>query len=271
MFYVILILGIFSGLLSSLYSFDNLEETIWWHFLCLGIFLSNILLLKKKANTRHEKRQKVLSFLFILSNTVRSIFPRIDVERICYFDHFLSTTIVGRSFATVGEISLSFQIAFGLLFLMKQQEQSSLLPYILPPAISCAQILCWFGVLTTNQFFHVCEESIWAVAFALMIPLLIQLHRKAKETERKKKLMGCVILALIYVVYMFIVDVPMYYRRFSENNLSQVRYLSLREGIFDAMSCNLVTTKYEVWKEDSIWMIGYFVFGSLVSIGLINE
>ena len=271
MFYIILILGISIALISNSYFSDDPEDTIWWHFLCLGVFINIILWFKQKAKTEYERRQKLFSFLFILSNTVRSIFPRIDVERVCYFDNFLSTTIVGRSFATVGEISLSLQIAFGLLLLTKEHGLPSIFPYVLPPAISFAQILCWCGVLTTNQLFHVFEESIWAIGIASIIPLLIKLQRKTTENGRKKKLTGCVIIASLYVMYMFLVDIPMYYRRYLENNTSHVKYLSLKEGAYDAMSCNLVTTKYNVWKEDSVWMIGYFVFGSLISVGMINE
>ena len=69
----------------------------------------------------------------------------------------------------------------------------------------------------------------------------------------------------------FAIDIPMYYRRYEENNDTGVQYLTLRDGLYDAMKCKLVTTEYEVWKEDAVWMIGYFVFGSLISVGMINE
>merc|ERR1712018_357666 len=142
---------------------------------------------------------------------------------------------------------------------MKPLLIHSTLPKILPPAICAAQILCWFGVLTTNQLFHVFEESIWAETFAMIIPLLVKLSRMPENSGRQKKLLACVIIYVIYVMYMLLVDIPMYYRRYAENNELGVQYLSLREGVYDAMSCKMVTAKYEVWKEDAIWMIGYFV------------
>ena len=271
MLFVALVLGIAGAFLSKIFLSDFSEEKTWWYFLCSGVILNIALLLSRETRTKHERRQKIFSFLFILSNTVRSIFPRIDVERICYYDSFVSTTIVGRSFATIGEISLSLQIACSLFLMTQQLGVPSSFPYILPPAITFAQMLCWCGVLSTNQIFHVFEESIWAVSFTMIIPLLIKLQRKAQDSDKKKKLLGCVIMASVYVIYMFAVDIPMYYRRYEENNDTGVQYLSLRDGLYDAMKCKLVTTKYEVWKEDAVWMIGYFVFGSFISVGMINE
>ena len=270
MYYLILVLGICSAILTHAYFSDNPEEIIWWNFLCSGVFLSIVLLVSRKTRTKHESQQKLFATLFILSNTVRSIFPRIDVERICYVDNIWSTTIVGRSFATIGEVALSLQIANSLLHTMKPLAVQSILPYILPPAIFVAQILCWFGVLTTNQLFHVFEESIWAGVSAMIIPLLLKLVKKTEDSKIQKKLLAFVIIDTVYVIYMLLVDIPMYYRRYTENNESGYQYLSLREGLYDAMSCKLVTTKYEVWKEDAMWMIGYFVFGSFISVGMIN-
>ena len=270
MWLLALVIGIFSVLLSHWYMSLDFMETFWWNILCTGIVVNIVLLVKCEATTIHEKRQKFLSFLFILSNTIRSVFPRIDVERICYFDSILSTTVVGRSFATVAEIALSLQIATSLLHIMKDSTVRSSLPYIMPPAICIAQILCWIGVLTTNQLFHVFEESIWASFFAMLIPLLLQLSRRTTNTETQNKLLGCTIIATIYVIYMVSVDIPMYYGRYVENKKLNIQYLSMTEGIHDAASCKRVTKSYEVWKEDSVWMIGYFVFGSLISVGMIN-
>lgn len=264
------VIVICSMLLSHSYMSLDFMETFWWNILCTGIVVNIVLLVKCEAITNHEKRQKVLSSLFILSNTIRSVFPRIDVERICYFDSILSTTIVGRSLATGAEIALSLQIATNLLHIMKDSTVRSFLPYILPPAICIAQILCWIGVLTTNQLFHVFEESIWAVFFAMLIPLLLQLSRSTASTETKNKLLGCTILATIYVIYMVYIDIPMYYGRYAENKKLNIPYLSLTEGIYDVASCKRITKSYEVWQEDSVWMIGYFVFGSLISVGMIK-
>ena len=262
--------GLANVLLSHFYLSVNVVETLWWNLMCFGTYLNLLLLCRSTPNTKDEKRQKYLSSLFVLSTTIRSIFPRIDVERICFFDSFLSTTIVGRSLATVGEVSFSLQISLGLLALMRDLNVQSPLTYIIPPAISIAQVLCWIGVLTTNQSFHCFEESIWAICMALLIPLLLKLLDKTKNDEMRYKLIGCTVVVILYVIYMVFIDVPMYYRRYAENEDLHIEYLSLTDGIEDAMSCKTITKSYEVWKEDSVWMIGYFTFCSLISVGLIK-
>ena len=262
--------GIVHAIFSHYYLSVDVIETWWWNLLCCGTFVNIILLVKSQPKTDHEKNQKYLSAIFITSTTVRSLFPRIDVERICFFDSFLSTTIVGRSLATVGEISFSLQISLSVLFFLKEAQARSILPYLIPPLICVAQILCWFGVLTTNQLYHCFEESIWAGCMAMLIPILVRISRRIPDTETQLKLIVCTVITIIYVIYMVMIDVPMYYGRYIENEKLNLEYLSLRDGLEDSMACKLIDNSYRIWKEDSIWMIGYFVFCSYLSVQMIN-
>ena len=262
--------GLSTVIFSHFYLPGNVTETLWWNLMCSGTCLNVILLKSSKADTKDEKTQKYLASLYILSTTVRSLFPRIDVERICFFDSFLSTTFIGRILATVGEMSFSLQVSLILLSLARKLNVKSTLPFIIPPAIGVAQMLCWFGVLTTNQLFHCFEESIWTICFALVIPLLLKLLGKTKNSTMRYKLVCCAVVIMLYVIYMVFIDVPMYYRRYGENEELNTEYLSLMEGIKDTMSCKMVTKSYKTWKEDAVWMIGYFIFCPLISVQLIK-
>ena len=44
----------------------------------------------------------------------RSIFPRADVQRICLFDTWLSSVLIGRSVATIAELCFAIQWAIVL-------------------------------------------------------------------------------------------------------------------------------------------------------------
>lgn len=59
------------------------------------------------------------------------------------------------------------------------------------------------------------------------------------------------------------VDVPMYLRRWKENKESVrkgkvVRTMSSLEAVNDAWSRRVVTKNWEFWREETLWLTGYF-------------
>ena len=79
-----------------------------WRIGLSGISIINIIyiLYYLIAYTNHKHYLLiVLSFLYTLSSGIRGIWPRIDSKKICYEKNPLSTPLVGRTLATVGEIS----------------------------------------------------------------------------------------------------------------------------------------------------------------------
>src|SRR5260370_41261302 len=53
----------------------------------------------------------LLCAAYVFGCAFRSFLPRADVQRICLFDHWLSSVVVGRSVATVAEICFAAQWA----------------------------------------------------------------------------------------------------------------------------------------------------------------
>ena len=53
----------------------------------------------------------LLSATYVFGCAFRSLLPRADVQRICLFDTWLSSVVVGRSVATVAEIGFAAQWA----------------------------------------------------------------------------------------------------------------------------------------------------------------
>jgi hypothetical protein len=67
------------------------------------------------AETREYQRQhRWCAFFYVVGCAVRAIWPRIDVERVCFFDSPLSVTLVGRSLATVAELCFAHQLSLVL-------------------------------------------------------------------------------------------------------------------------------------------------------------
>jgi hypothetical protein len=95
---------------------------LWWLFLVAVSALNVVLWFKlfafavRTANNRKPglfgiEPLVLLSGAYVFGCAFRSILPRADVQRICLFDTWLSSVMVGRSVATVAELSLYFSAA----------------------------------------------------------------------------------------------------------------------------------------------------------------
>ena len=107
---------------------------------------------------------------YVFGCAFRSFLPRADVQRICLFDTWLSSVVIGRSVATVAEICFAAQWAIVLRQLGGVAEADTTLNVAgaIVPLIVVAQCCSWYGVLTTNYLANAIENSIWAVAFLVV-------------------------------------------------------------------------------------------------------
>ena len=109
----------------------------------------------------------VLCAAYVFGCAFRSFLPRADVQRICLFDTWLSSILLGRSVATVAEICFAAQWAIILYQLGKMTGADTTLnaALVIVPFILIAECFSWYAVLTTNHLGHAVENSIWALAF----------------------------------------------------------------------------------------------------------
>merc|ERR1712118_278525 len=63
---------------------------------------------------RYQKQLRWCAGIYVVGCFFRAVWPRIDVERICFFDSPISVTLVGRSLATVAELCFAWQIGLVL-------------------------------------------------------------------------------------------------------------------------------------------------------------
>src|SRR3954453_18156089 len=112
----------------------------------------------------------ILCGAYVFGCAFRSFLPRADVQRICLFDTWLSSVVVGRSVATIAEICFAAQWAIVLhrLGAMTGADTTLNAAWVIVPLILIAECFSWHAVLTTHYLGNAIENSIWAVAFFIV-------------------------------------------------------------------------------------------------------
>ncbi len=255
----------------------------WWTGLC-AVSVCNIWLWRRSAEAVAwrkglvdpeifvlQRRQLLLAAVYVLGCAFRALLPRADVQRLGLFDTWVSSVLVGRSVATVAELCFAVQWALFLHHFAKQADCrfGIVIARLFVPLIFVAEICSWYGVLTTDYFGNTIEESIWAVAGALLVVGLLLLWRRTPSSVRPAVSVA-ILLGTAYVAYLCAVDVPMYAGRWLADEANGREYLTLSQGLWDAGSRWNVSHAWEEWYPEISWMTLYFSLGVWCSIGLIH-
>lgn len=246
----------------------------WWRALCvLGI--SNICLwlaiwyFSPVADT-YVAMQLALSGVYVFVCAYRSVFPRVDLERLVVVDSSLSSIFLGRSAATIAEICFGIQL--GLL--VHQLGVYADLPWLQQAAwvitlcTIVAQAFCWHSILTLNHITQAVESLLWAAGFSWMAALLGIIAMDTGGLVRALAIAG-VLGSLAFVTYAIAVDIPLYLRRFRDGRRAGQRYLSITEGARDAWERRELSHSWDRWRDDALWLTPYFSVGAWLSMALV--
>jgi hypothetical protein len=211
----------------------------------------------------------LLCAAYVFGCAFRSLLPRADVQRICLFDTWLSSVVVGRSVATVAEVCFAAQWAMILhqLGTMTGADTTLSAAWIIVPLILIAECFSWHAVLTTNYLGNAIENSIWAVAFFIVG---IGLCRLLPEFDGPVRLVLAVSIVGIaaYLVFLMTVDVPMYLSRWRTEVGDGSRLLNPLDGLRDVSTRWVVTHDLAEWKDEIAWMSLYFSLAVWASLAL---
>src|SRR5437764_5628687 len=188
---------------------------------------------------------------YVFGCAFRSFLPRADVQRICLFDTWLSSVIVGRSVATVAELCFAAQWAIILYQLgtMTGADTTVNAAWIIMPLILIAEGFSWHAVLTTNYRYNAVENSLWAVAFFIVA---IGLCRLIPEFHGAVRVILAVAIAGIaaYLAFLMTVDVPMYLNRWRAKAGDGARHVHPLVGLRDVSTRWIVTHDLAEWKDE---------------------
>src|SRR5262245_22524045 len=206
---------------------------------------------------------------YVFGCAFRSFLPRADVQRICLFDTWLSSVMVGRSVATVAEVCFAAQgaIVLHLLGTMTGADTTLNAAWVIVPLILIAECFSWHAVLTRNYLGNAIENSIWALAFFIVAVGLCRLLPEFGGAVRVALVVTIVGIAG-YLAFLATIDIPMYLTRWRAELASGSRPLSPLEGLRDASFRWVVTHDIAEWKDEIAWMSLYFSAAVWASLAL---
>jgi hypothetical protein len=250
----------------------------WWGFLTLvsGVNIAVWFLLYRYlgeqnglSSTSGTGLMLLLSAAYVFGCAFRSFLPRADVQRICLFDTWLSSVVVGRTVATVAEICFAAQWAIILhqLGTMTGADVTVAAAWIIMPLILIAECYSWHAVLTTNYRHNAIENSLWAVAFFIIAIGLCRLIPEFHGPVRVALAVAIVGIAA-YLAFLMTVDVPMYLNRWRAEVGNGSRLLRPLDGLRDVSTRWIVTHDLAEWKDEIAWMSLYFSAAVWASLAL---
>ena len=153
----------------------------WWGFLTLvsGANIAAWFLLYREfqnspmggaGGASDSQSMLVLCAAYVFGCAFRSVLPRADVQRICLFNTWLSSVMIGRTVATIAEVCFAAQwvIIMGQLGRMTGADTTVNASLVILPLIVIAECFSWYAVLTKNFLLNAIENSLWAVAFFII-------------------------------------------------------------------------------------------------------
>src|ERR1700704_6154596 len=250
----------------------------WWGLLTLvsGANIAVWFLLYRQlheqpmvGSTSGTELMLLLCAAYVFGCAFRSFLPRADVQRICLFDTWLSSVVVGRSVATVAEIAFAAQWAIVLYQLgtLTGADTTVNAALVIVPLILIAECFSWYAVLTTHYLGNAIENSIWAVAF---FTVGAGLCRLLPEFDGEVRVILAIAISGIagYLAFLMTIDVPMYLSRWRAEVADGGKLLRPLEGLRDVSTRWVVTHNFAEWKDEIAWMSLYFSAAVWASLAL---
>lgn len=218
--------------------------------------------------TPYAESQLFLAAVYVGVCGFRSLFPRVDLERVCLWDSWLSAIVLGRTAATIAELCFALQCG---LFVQRLSDLTGL-PLLaaaaqafLPLAL-VAQIACWYAVLSLDHLGHALEETLWALIM-LILALSTGAAGFASQGALAWLLLTGAVVYCVGAVLTLVFDVTMYVGR--RRAWANVHRLPLATGLRDCGVRRMPTRAWEVWRHEVAWMTLYFSIGVWTSLAMV--
>lgn len=261
----------------------SFHVTDWWQFLCAAASCNIVFWLLAAAAVKQRRSslsadayalsrsQLLLSGIYVFGCAWRSAFPLYDVGRIALFDSWLSSIVLGRTVATIAELSFIAQWALMLHhFAVKGGKPAvRIIALTLVPLIALAELSCWYAVITTANVGQVLEALLWTITGALAV-IGMWLLLPVTSGLQRRMLWIWSIGGVAYVAFMIRYDVPMYWSRWLADQAHPRPFFGLTQGLLDAAARRIVSYRWADWRGEIAWMSLYFSVAVWASISLVS-
>jgi cytochrome bd-type quinol oxidase subunit 2 len=259
------------------------EVLTWWTVLC-GLALLNVcawflcahLLRRRRAEFAPEaySTRRVLLWLaaaYVVGCGFRSVFPMVDVPRICLHGTPFGRIAIGRTVATIAEMSFAAQFCLLLREAGRALGRAELIALgpLLFVLIAIAEAFSWAAVLRSDFALHAIENSIWTVASALGVVAFVSLRSRLAASGRRF-VVAVLLGGALYIVFMTTVDVPSYVSRWVAATASGHQAVSLTTGLEQILAPCRVVRNWAAWRDDVVWLTLYFSAAVWTSIALVH-
>lgn len=242
--------------------------------------------------TWEVRARRVAAIVFTIVCAYRSILPRVDVTRLCFFDTPLNWIIFGRTAATIAELCWALQMALFVRrlgvavgpkpmgtgdFTAKRVKQSARAGAAVFGMACFAECWSWGNLITESNLFAVVEQGLWSALFLTTGIATAGLLRPRATSVMTGTVGGqppprSFVLFAILVLGMGIEQgyeaFDLYLLRYIADQKNHTHYQPFVPGIKRLAECAVVTKNMDEWFSDAGWMLGYFSIGVWSSIWL---
>lgn len=256
---------------------------LWWGFMSFIAVLNMVLLyvtyriFNKRKNQYSptvlwvRQRHLILAALYVFGCAFRSFFPRGDVHRIVLVDHWISAVSIGRSVATVAELSFAAQWALMLYEIGKATGNKTIFTgaKLIVPMLIVAECFSWYACTTGNFLGSIVEESLWALSATILVTGY-WLARPYYAGIQRRFINLVLAGGAAYVIYMVMVDVPSYIKKFIAKQAAGAEYNTIVQGFIETATERHLTHAYADWQYEMVWMTLYFSTAVWASLIIVN-
>jgi hypothetical protein len=128
---------------------------------------------------------------------------------------------------------------------------------LIVPLIALAECCSWYAVISTDFLGNVLENSLWTVTFTLIAIALARVALSFRGIPQWA-IAATAAGAIGYVIFMSMIDVPMYFGRWQAELADGAQPFGLLAGLYDVATRWIVTRHIARWHHEILWMSLYF-------------